>query len=178
MTSSVEAELKMLLTFFGEKADSSEAPKATDFFGQILSFSSSLQVRIFVFAIRAPQLRSVQKAALEVHDAEQRAAAKVPVVNIETTPEPAPEEQVRYDLQIFPSLSDLLQTATVKKFEKSAQSLGPPPSSQGRAAGLSVGRGDLDQAIRSMRTGKRRARPQRPVNKIFVDGSRTSRIYE
>lgn len=42
-----------------------------------------------------------------------------------------------------------------------------PPSSYGR----SVGRGDLDQAIRSMRDGKRRARPSRPLSKIFMDGA-------
>ena len=53
-----------------------------------------------------------------------------------------------------------------------------PTSSQGRAAGLSIGRGDLDQAIRSMRDGRRRTRPQRPVSKIFVDGARTSRLFE
>ena len=53
-----------------------------------------------------------------------------------------------------------------------------PPSSQGRAGGkLSVGRGDLDQAIRSMRDGTRRPRPNRPVNKIFVDG-RQSRAFD
>ena len=44
MSASVEAELKTLLAFFGEKADSPEAPKPEDFFGLILSFSSSLQV--------------------------------------------------------------------------------------------------------------------------------------
>lgn len=55
-----------------------------------------------------------------------------------------------------------------------------PPASQGRAAGLqSLGRGDLDQAIRSMRDGKRRARPQRPLSKIFFDGGRPqSRMYD
>lgn len=54
------------------------------------------------------------------------------------------------------------------------------PTSHGRASGRSVGKGDLDQAIRSMRDGKRRARPERrPLSKIFLDGSsRQSRIYE
>lgn len=54
------------------------------------------------------------------------------------------------------------------------------PSSHDRSGGRSVGKGDLDQAIRSMRDGKRRARPERrPVSKIFLDGSsRQSRIYE
>jgi hypothetical protein len=35
----------------------------------------------------------------------------------------------------------------------------------------SVGRGDLDQAIRSMRDGKRRHRPHRPLGNIFADGA-------
>jgi hypothetical protein len=45
MTSSVEAEINTLLTYFGENAESPEAPKPEDFFGLILSFSSSLQAR-------------------------------------------------------------------------------------------------------------------------------------
>lgn len=57
-----------------------------------------------------------------------------------------------------------------------------PPGSQGYAAGKSVGRGDLDQAIRSMREGKRRARPARPLSKIFLDGAPpgrpTSRMFD
>lgn len=48
-----------------------------------------------------------------------------------------------------------------------------PANSQGYAAGKSVGRGDLDQAIRSMRDGRRRARPvaTRPLSKMFLDGA-------
>jgi hypothetical protein len=50
------------------------------------------------------------------------------------------------------------------------------PGSQGRAASQrSVGRGDLDEAIRSIHNAQRR-RP-RPVSKIFLDGStRQSRV--
>jgi diaphanous 1 len=49
-----------------------------------------------------------------------------------------------------------------------------PPSSQGQAAGtITIEHGALDQTIRSMRDGKRRARPgRRPLSKIFIDGGR------
>jgi len=60
------------------------------------------------------------------------------------------------------------------------------PPSQGQAAGRNtVGRGDVDQAIRSIRDGQRRARPSRPLSKMFLDGTTgtagvrpVSRAYE
>jgi hypothetical protein len=60
---------------------------------------------------------------------------------------------------------------------------GPGPASQS-SMGQFLGRGDLDQAIRSMREGKRRARQTfRPLSKIFLDGAPpggrpTSRMYD
>ena len=42
MGTSLDTELRSLLTFFGEAPDSPEAPKPEDFFGLILSFSSSI----------------------------------------------------------------------------------------------------------------------------------------
>jgi diaphanous 1 len=55
---------------------------------------------------------------------------------------------------------------------KAGKETATPKGSQGYAAGnLSVGRGDLDHAIRSMREGKRRNRPARPLSKIFLDGT-------
>lgn len=45
MGTSLESELRSLLAYYGETPDSPEAPKPEDFFGLILSFSSSLQVR-------------------------------------------------------------------------------------------------------------------------------------
>lgn len=58
--------------------------------------------------------------------------------------------------------------------------MAPLINSQGQAAGRqTVNRGDLDQAIRSMRDGKRRARPNRPLSKIFLDGGRPqSRAFD
>ena len=49
----------------------------------------------------------------------------------------------------------------------------PAMNSQGRVGGRqTLNRGDLDQAIRSMKDGRRRARPNRPLSKIFFDGGR------
>ncbi|THG98335.1 hypothetical protein EW026_g3828 [Hermanssonia centrifuga] len=144
MANALDSELQSLLAYFGEIPDSPEAPKPEDFFGLILTFSSSLQ-----------------KAALDVHDSVPKAPQFV--IEDPTTPTAEP---------------------TIKLGDNAQMSLMPPPtsqsraSSQGRAAGLSLGRGDLDQAIRSMRDGKRRARPHRPVSKIFLDGTRASRLYE
>jgi len=44
MGSSIEADLRSLLVFYGENPDAPEAPKPEDFFNLVLSFSSSLQV--------------------------------------------------------------------------------------------------------------------------------------
>lgn len=46
MGRSLEAELKSMLQFYGEKTDPPDARKPEDFFGLILSFSIALQVRI------------------------------------------------------------------------------------------------------------------------------------
>ena len=47
MAASVEAELKVLLAYFGENSETAEATKPEDFFALILSFSTSLQARIY-----------------------------------------------------------------------------------------------------------------------------------
>ncbi|CCM00171.1 uncharacterized protein FIBRA_02199 [Fibroporia radiculosa] len=144
MANALENELRSLLAFYGENTDAQDAPKPEDFFGLILSFSSSLQ-----------------KAGLEVHDAEARLNPLKVGIKVEEAPFPSTEGE-----------STIKQTAD-------SQLLLSPPRSHSRATGTSVGRGDLDQAIRSMRTGQRRARaPNRPLSKIFVDGARTSRIIE
>ncbi|CDO73783.1 hypothetical protein BN946_scf185015.g111 [Trametes cinnabarina] len=142
MATSLESELRSLLLFYGENPDSPEAPKPEDFFGLILSFSSSLQ-----------------KAALEVHDAMPKTEPPPPKINVED--------------------SSSAGESTIKGTDKATHGDTLRPS-YGRAAGRSVGRGELDQAIRSMRTGRRRDRaaPSRPLSKIFVDGARTSRIFE
>ena len=48
MATSLDAELKSLLAFYGEDPSSSEAPKPEELFGLVMTFSSSLQVHISV----------------------------------------------------------------------------------------------------------------------------------
>ena len=101
-----------------------------------------------------------------------------PSITIEEEPESPSEDGVRTVAEslLITKLTILVQT--VKR--KEGDTLRPPPSSQSRASGRSFGRGDLDQAIRSMRTGRRRDRnpASRPLSKIFVDGTRSSRIFD
>lgn len=132
MGAALDIDLRSLLAYYGEAPDSPETPKPEDLFALILSFSSSLQ-----------------KAALEVHDAETKIMASSPSIVVN---------------------QQELEELTIKGSKEQTDYF---PASQGRTGGLhSVGRGEVDQAIRSMRDGKRRARPHRPVNKIFFDGGR------
>jgi diaphanous 1 len=76
-----------------------------------------------------------------------------------------------------------IQTSLTPKQEKQEFLSAPDLSVQGSLSSinLSVGRGDLDQAIRSLRTGRRRPRQERPLSKIFLDGgqnNRRSRLFE
>lgn len=57
----------------------------------------------------------------------------------------------------------------------------PAARSYGRASGNTIQRGDFDQAIRGMIDGtqrRRRENQNRPLSRIFVDGSRQSRAIE
>lgn len=165
MGTSLDSELRSLLAFFGETPDSPEAPKPEDFFGLILSFSSALQ-----------------KAALEVHDAMPQSEPPSPKITVsEAVTSPEEDGVCLPFLRIVITGLMFLQTVKGKNKDKDGDTLRPNPSSQSRATGLSIGRGDLDQAIRSMRTGHRRKRDptSRPLSKIFLDGgARTSRIYD
>jgi len=44
MASALESELRSLLLYYGESAETAEVVRAEDFFGMILSFATSLQV--------------------------------------------------------------------------------------------------------------------------------------
>lgn len=105
-----------------------------------------------------------QKCALEVHDAEVAAQKKQgpPIVVTE------PEEPVRGRKHAG---SDTSLTGGSPQTVKGPQGGQASAGAQGSHGRLSVGRGDLDEAIRSMRDGKRRVRTQRPLSKIFFDGS-------
>ena len=160
----LDSELKSLMAYYGESTEGSDATKPEDFFGVIMTFSSALQ-----------------KAALEMHGVEAKLAAAAsasasPTIVVPPTPT-EPEKQhdalnghspARPEINGAPS-GQLLQ----------------PSASQDRTSGRStVGRGDLDQAIRSIRDGQRRARPSRPLSRIFLDGAndqvdrRASRVYD
>jgi hypothetical protein len=167
----LEADLKSLLIYYGETPDSPDSPKPEDFFAMILSFSSSLQVSNWLPFNIAWRLDYVaQKAALEVHDVEEKVQTIKPPVITTVEVEASMMEPV------------CIVFLTGRKSSNRCQTLNPsrdtqmlaPPSSQGRAAGtITIVHGALDQTIRSMRDGKRRARPgRRPLSKMFIDGGR------
>ncbi|KAI0307002.1 hypothetical protein B0F90DRAFT_1807716 [Multifurca ochricompacta] len=100
----------------------------------------------------------LQKAALEAHDREEKAPVDhLPVITAIEIEEPTSESE-----------------PVVKAASHDSQMLAPV-SSESRAAGVKlIEHGALDQTIRSMRDGKRRARPgRRPLSKMFIDGGRT-----
>lgn len=51
MSGLVENQIRLLMSYYGESPDSSEAPKPEDFFALIASFSSSLQVSLWVLRV-------------------------------------------------------------------------------------------------------------------------------
>ena len=177
MCSALEGELRSLLIYYGENPDSPDAPKPEDLFGLIASFSSSLQVGVCLHDYKNFNNDKIQKCALQVYDAEEKLDTSIP----KHPEEPgAPAQDVSISLtsvRIIDTKSEITQTFKGKAnpVPLLRQFLMPPPAkSQGYAAGQrSVGRGYFDQAIRSMRDGKRRARPQasRPLSKMFLDGS-------
>jgi hypothetical protein len=108
---------------------------------------------------------------MEVHDAKEKSQAAKPSAVREEAKEVTSDPVSHFVIITRYRPNGLLQTIK----ENSSESLMPPLlSSQGRAGGRQiVNRGDLDQAIRSMRDGKRRARPSRPLSKIFLDGGKS-----
>ncbi|OJA17689.1 hypothetical protein AZE42_11865 [Rhizopogon vesiculosus] len=136
MASVVETDLRALFSYYGENLDSPEGPKPDDFFGMVCSFSSSLQ-----------------KAALETHDANKKAPG-FSQRKISSSSRISPEETVK------------------EQHDPSHNLLAPPDGMHERST--SIGRGDLDEAIRTLREGRtRRSRAPRSItraSKIFLDG--------
>lgn len=61
MATALDNELRLLLSFYGENPEAQDAPKPEEFFGLILSFSSSLQVRFVspaLFIVLMPSAES------------------------------------------------------------------------------------------------------------------------
>lgn len=113
----------------------------------------------------------IQKSAVEVHDVEDRSLAAIGTSLVSEQPKEATPDPVgRFVIISHHTTNDPPQT-----IKESSQSLPPPlMNSRGRAGGhQTIHRGDLDQVIRSMKDGKRRARPNRPLSKIFLDGGKS-----
>lgn len=135
MAALVEIDLRSLFSYYGENLDSPEGPKPDEFFGMICSFSSALQ-----------------KAALEVHDA-QRKAPHLAQRKMLSSPQSSSEETI--NAQHDPSHDLIISSSGIQ--ERST----------------SIGRGNLEEAIRTLREGRKRCRAPRSIakaSKIFLDG--------
>lgn len=170
MAALVEIDLRALFSYYGEDLDSPEGPKPDDFFGMICSFSSSLQVRIS-YSFWEISLHFIgQKAALEIHDA-QKKAPNLAKGKTSSSPRSDPEEVRGPTLYSF-AFAQFIATQTVKaQHDPSHDLLMPPAGTHERSA--SIGRGDLDETIRTLREGRKRSRAPRSIpkaNKIFLDG--------
>jgi diaphanous 1 len=104
-----------------------------------------------------------------VHDAQAKLQTSLPTPKVTIDEAPVEKPDPVSVESVSPLLSAYIILQTIK-----AQVVGGKGNdlSQKVAEGNSVREGDLDSAIRSMRQGtKRRARPARPLSKIFFDGS-------
>jgi len=172
MCSTLEGELNSLLAYYGENPDSPDAPKPEDFFGLVASFSSSLQACVYLHIYNKLVIttsRNVPSRFMMQKRHRYPGGQKNPR---------SPSKKTSVSPLHFPFyLVNKVQTIKGRAIPSHSSRqllMAPPAKSQGYAAGQrSVGRGDFDQAIRSIRDGKRRARPQasRPLSKIFLDGS-------
>lgn len=168
MGGALSKELRSLLVYYGENPDSPDAPKPEDFFNLIASFSSSLQVCNSVSELFSLVVNLFsQKCAVEVHDAEVRLKLSRTPSTTRLDKSLAPSQQVAIELGSIEQ--DHTRGRTIKG-QHDGDGNGSKPSGESSSGNGSVGRGDLDQAIRTMREGKRRNRPPRPLSKIFLDG--------
>lgn len=182
MHRAVETELRGALAYFGEDVDTPEGPKPEDLFSIIVSFSSSLR-----------------KAALEMHDAKlkaETAAAAAAVLadkdkgkDKDRTPTSSrivsnPRFAAAPAKQTFATKKPASSVAPVAPSYSRTYLIPPPPPiptevSAGDVRHRSIGRGELDETIKSMRRGVRRDRDReraaaaaaRPLSKMFLDGS-------
>jgi len=181
MGTSLESELRSLLGYYGERPDSPEGNKPENFFSLILSFSSALQVCLHLFTLSSAE-SFCQKSAVEVHDPMDKTPTSKTISPAKEEAEETASGPVSHCITAAnqPSANGPFQTIKGGQEPFSQALLAPPMDSQGRAGGLqTMKRGDLDQAIRSMRDGKRRTRPNRPLSKIFLDGGRpSSRVFD
>lgn len=180
MGAAIDGDLKGLLAYFGEQSEVSpsdtdvtnlealrlttclvQGPESTrpeDFFSMVLSFSLALQ-----------------KAAAEVtkHLAPSISPSARPV-----SPSLLPFAPCPTPLTLSPSFSQPFSTRPSALANSAPPAVRPNPSlAHLSSPAKTVGKGDLDEAIRSLHGGQRRTRERdasqstRPLSKIFVDGS-------
>jgi len=140
----------------------SELKSLLAYFGEASDSANGTKPEDF-FALIMSFSSALQKATLEVQAAEPQ-KPKVPPTVDAFVQESTPSE-------------DSAKNVTLKGIP-SPQTLLTPPSIPANTSGrLTIGRGDLDEAIRSIRVGQRpRARQQaRPLSKMFLDGSSPGR---
>lgn len=173
MNAAVDKELQSLLSYFGETptTDAPEGHKPEDFFGLIASFSASLRVRIHAgFPLyMGLTILFIQKCALEVHESEEKAKAKSSAST--TNAKAVPRSEVRNTMRRRDN--DCVLTSLQRKALPTLVVPPPPPIPVGEAGiggHRSIGRGDLDETIKSMRKGIRRERSARPLSRMFLDG--------
>lgn len=174
MASALEVELRSLFLYYGESTDTAEGIKAEDFFGMILSFSTSLQVRANQKGVLDLILTPRKKSALEVYKTQERQEVAAPKMIVSEAPAQVVEEGEIKPVQP-PTTNGL---APPPRGDGTAT---PTARSYGRAGGNTIQRGEFDQAIRGMLDGTQRRRREnnhRPLSRIFVDGSRQSRAIE
>lgn len=168
MAALVETDLRALFSYYGEDLDSPEGPKPDDFFGMICSFSSSLQVRV-VYSSRGVMIQFTgQKAALEIHDRQKKVPALAQGKMSSLTQ--SSSEEVRGPTMLYSfAFPRIIDTQIVKAPHDSSHDLAIPSTEHS----ASIGRGNLEEAMRSLREGRKRCRPPRSItgaNKIFLDG--------
>ena len=166
MGKAVGVELRSLLMYYGESPDSPEGPKPDDFFTLIVSFSTSLQVCIHFDRLFLSYSYTSQKSALEVLDYQAKTQSLCT----------APKIERRNEISVGDPRNADDTTSTASSISQiDSQSKRTPP------------RGELDQAIRSIRQGalgKRREQAKRDqsirLSKFNVDGSnsRPSHRYD
>ncbi|ELU45562.1 RhoA GTPase effector DIA/Diaphanous [Rhizoctonia solani AG-1 IA] len=159
LAESTQVKLVEMVSYFGETTEGPEPTRPEDVFEMVL-------------ALRLTQ--TDQRAALDVNATMAQAPPSVVVA--------VSEESVGYNYQSL-LIAPLTHTQKPTPKQEIQELLSPSDAAAEGSIStvhLSAGRGDLDQAIRSLRNGRRRARQDRPLSKIFLDGgsNRRSRLFE
>jgi len=106
-----------------------------------------------------------------MHDAQSPAPLVLPVATTAVVGSKDEDKSMKELLEERGPLSDLPDLRTPSGGDSTLR--GAPNRTIRTHNHLSVGRGDLDQAIRSLRDGQRRTeRTSAPLNKMFLDGAR------